>query len=336
MPSAQETHNKFLHLADVATRPSYLMIWERQRHKSAHWFIEMVGEAVGVFMFVFVGVGTDMALGVSNINKETGVSSLLSVGIAYFVGIALAVATCASASGGHFSPAVTVCFTLFKGFPPLKAARYIFAQILGAYIACLLVYAQYYDLIQAAEKTLAQAGVWETVNFTPNGMAGVFAVYTTNSLKHVFLNEFVCDFVIGMVVWAALDPTNFFVSPILIPWAIAGAYLIVIIGFAPVGLAANPARDIGGRLAAISIWGLRASGGRYAAITALTGIPATIVAFVCYEIFFTDSSRVITPAHREFMEGHQAHMEHRQNEVYDVNGSFMEEEKTTKTRKIRA
>ena len=67
--------------------------------------------------------------------------------------------------------------------------------------------------------------------------------------------------------------------------------LVVIIGFGPIGLAANIARDVGGRLAAISIWGLRASGGGYAAITALTSIPATILSFVCYEIFFTDSSR---------------------------------------------
>jgi hypothetical protein len=57
---------------------------------------------------------------------------------------------------------------------------------------------------KAAEKTLAEAGVWETVNFTPNGMAGVFAVYTTNSLKHVFLNEFVCVCLDGLSVHVLL------------------------------------------------------------------------------------------------------------------------------------
>ena len=31
---------------------------------------------------------------------------------------------CSSTSGGHFNPAVTISFVLFKKFPPLKALRY--------------------------------------------------------------------------------------------------------------------------------------------------------------------------------------------------------------------
>lgn len=56
-------------------------------------------------------------------------------------------------------------------------------------------------------------------------------------------------------------------------------------------VAANPARDIGGRLMAMTIWGLPASGGRYAAIAGLTAFPATLLAFVVYEFMFVDSSR---------------------------------------------
>jgi hypothetical protein len=56
-------------------------------------------------------------------------------------------------------------------------------------------------------------------------------------------------------------------------------------------VAANSARDIGGRLAALSIWGLKASGGNYAALAALTNIPAMLFAVVLYEFFLTDSSR---------------------------------------------
>jgi len=69
----------------------------------------------------------------------------------------------------------------------------------------------------------------------------------------------------------------------------------------------NSARDVGGRLFAISHWGLKgkseiyrnknfanripAGGGRYAAIAALTNIPATLFAVFLYEIFLTDSDR---------------------------------------------
>ena len=56
-------------------------------------------------------------------------------------------------------------------------------------------------------------------------------------------------------------------------------------------VAANTARDVGGRLVAISIWGTRANGGRYAAIAALTNILATVAAYAFYEFILKDSSR---------------------------------------------
>jgi hypothetical protein len=56
-------------------------------------------------------------------------------------------------------------------------------------------------------------------------------------------------------------------------------------------VAANTARDLGGRLVAIFIWGTRANGGSYAAIAALTNIIATVAAYAFYEFTFKDSSR---------------------------------------------
>ena len=56
-------------------------------------------------------------------------------------------------------------------------------------------------------------------------------------------------------------------------------------------MAANTARDVGGRLAAIAIWGTRASGGKYAAIAALTNLLATVAAYAFYEFAFKDSNR---------------------------------------------
>jgi hypothetical protein len=42
---------------------------------------------------------------------------------------------------------------------------------------------------------------------------------------------------------------------------------------------------------AITIWGLKASGGRYAAIAALTNIPATVLAATVYELFLGSATR---------------------------------------------
>jgi len=62
---------------------------------------------------------------------------------------------------------------------------------------------------------------------------------------------------------------------------------------------------------AITVWGTKANGGAYAAIAALTNIPATLFATVVYELIFYDSSRVLPPAQQAFLSGHKAHLEHK-------------------------
>lgn len=94
-----------------------------------------------------------------------------------------------------------------------------------------------------------------------------------------------------MVIWASIDPTNFFVPTSFVPTIIGLAYATIIWGFAPVGLAANTARDVGGRMMAVAIWGSKANGGAYGAIAALTNILTASLSLIVYETLFADSSR---------------------------------------------
>jgi glycerol uptake facilitator-like aquaporin len=92
----------------------------------------------------------------------------------------------------------------------IRHVRYIVAQIFGAYFACLLVYAQYKDLIEVSvrkmhswtltyifsklvDEELAAKGLLETIQFTPNGTGGILALYAPPgaNLARTFLNEFV-------------------------------------------------------------------------------------------------------------------------------------------------
>ena len=68
-------------------------------------------------------------------------------------------------------------------------------------------------------------------------------------------------------------------------------YAVIIWGYAGPGLALNTARDLGGRFAAMTIFGAKANGGRYAAIAALTNIFATPLSYVIYQVAFADSAR---------------------------------------------
>jgi glycerol uptake facilitator-like aquaporin len=266
--------------------------------------MECFAEMLGVFLYTYLGVGSTAGFVVGTLLVQTGLSSILQIGFSYACGILLALCVCFTTSGGHLSPAVTICFCLFRGFPKLKAVRYIVAQILGSLIACALVYNQWKMLIEAAEAKLLGLGpeVFATTQFTPNGPAGIFAFYLLpgQTIPRVFLNEFVNSAILGTVIWAAMDPTNYFIPPTAGPAVISLAYAAAIWGFAVPGISLNTARDVGGRIFAVAVFGTEAAGGPYAAIAALVNIPAIIFGAYLYEIFLTDSDRVVTSAQLEF------------------------------------
>ncbi|KAJ6566893.1 aquaporin-like protein [Mycena capillaripes] len=286
--------NRVVYMSDLhGGRPGFFSSWERLRHGKLHWLAESFAEAMGVFMYVYAGVGSQAAFVVGNLTKTAGLSSVLQIGLGYACGILLAITICSATSGGHFNPCITIVHMLFKGFPPLKGARYIASQILGGYIACLFIYLQYRTPLLEIQ-ALLPAATLDAINFTPNGPAGIFGLYLLpgSNLGQVFVNEFVVDFFLAIVIFGAVDPSNVLIPPAAAPLTIAMAYAAAIWGFSAIGLSANSARDLGGRLAAMTIWGKAAAGiPGYAAIAALTNIPATILACIVYELMFVDSDR---------------------------------------------
>ncbi|KAF9015834.1 aquaporin-like protein [Hymenopellis radicata] len=302
-----------VHLADVAPRARIFTRFERMRHAKAHWFSECFAEFMGVFFYCYAGVGSTVPWVVGNALGQVGLSSIFQIGIAYATGIIFALGVCSATSGGHFNPGITIALTIFKGFPKVKAVRYIIAQILGGYVACLLVYCQYRNWLDEADAAMAAAGTLEALKFTPSGTAGIFGLYVMpgSKLGQVFLNEFVStalqDVVLAMIIWGSVDPTNILIPPAMAPVVIALGYAAMVWGFALDGLATNAARDLGGRFAALTIYGGQASGGAYAAIAALTNIPATLFGACLYELCLADSMRVVPSASLEFMNAHRHH-----------------------------
>jgi len=304
---------QLVHLGDLHPRPGFLKAWERVKYKHGWWFAECFAEFLGVFIYTFAGTGPTFVFNLSNITKLNNVGSLFGIGISYAIGIVLAISICAPVSGAHLSPGVTIAATIFKGFPPLKAVRYIVAQILGAFVACLVIYVQYHDQIKALTEALEVEGVLDEINFTPQGIAGCFALYAPAgaSLRYVFFNEFICTFLLGTVIWACVDHTNFYVPTSFLSVIIGLGYATIIWGYAPIGLAANTARDVGGRMMAVAIWGTKASGGAYAAIAALTNIFTACLSLVVYEALFVDSSRVVSPDRHFHLRAQEAELEYR-------------------------
>ncbi|KAK0255080.1 hypothetical protein B0A54_05904 [Friedmanniomyces endolithicus] len=268
-------------------------------HARPRWLREMMAEATGVFFYVFPGIA---AVTTFTLNKEdAGFGSLLQVGFAFAIGIAFAIITCASTSGGHFNPAITICFATWQGFPWKKVPYYIFAQIFGAFIAGLLLMGMYWEQLPVYAEATRAAGDGVVFN---GGPASVLCAFPSanQSLGYLFLIEFFVDSYIGIVIWSALDPANPFISPQSAPFCIGLGkllpYACMIWGFADVTISTNLARDLGTRIVAAIFYGGEAfSYNNYSWIAILVNIPATLFATGYYELLMRDSLQKIGRGH---------------------------------------
>jgi glycerol uptake facilitator-like aquaporin len=100
-----------------------------------------MAEATGVFFYVFPGIASVASFTLNGTSHPgiTTFGSLFEIGWAFAIGIAFAIITCGLTSGGHFHSAITICFVIWQGFPWKEVPRYIFSQIIGAFMASLLV-----------------------------------------------------------------------------------------------------------------------------------------------------------------------------------------------------
>ena len=277
------------------------LAWERKRPQ---WLREMIAEALGVAMYVMPGVAATAAQ-ITAIFQQSlestappaaTIGSVLSVGFAFGFGIAFAIIVGAPVSGGHFNPAITLSFVIFQGFPVRKAARYLLAQICGAIISGLLVYAFYKDTFD-----LLIAGGIPGTDFIQ-----VFCAYPKEyqSLGFLFVQEFFVDAFIGFVIWAVLDPANPFVSPSAAPFIIGLAYTACVAGTGSNTLSTNLARDLGTRIVAAGFFGKSAFTYRkYSPIGILVNIPATLFAVSFYEFVFKDTIVAIKDGHMSHPDG---------------------------------
>lgn len=126
-------------------------------------------------------------------NTEPQFGSLFQIGWAYAIGIAFAIITCASTSGGHFNPAITICFAIWQGFPWKKVPYYIFAQIFGAFIAGLIMVGQYYPQLTAAKLAFESKGLSPNSLGGPGSILVPFPAPTQTNYGYLFFIEFFVD-----------------------------------------------------------------------------------------------------------------------------------------------
>lgn len=216
---------------------------------SAHMRRELLAEFLGTFVLIVFGVGVVA----QTVLSGGAAGTALSINIAWGLAVTMGCYVAAGVTGAHLNPAVTLALAVHRGFPWRKVGPYAAAQLAGAFVASIVVYATYHEALSAFD-----GGVRQVLG--AQGTAGIWATY-----PQAFLSVFpggVIDQVVGTallmgVILAITDPRNVPPPAGLTP-VVVGLLVLLIgatFGFNS-GYAINPARDFGPRLfTAVAGWG---------------------------------------------------------------------------------
>lgn len=203
---------------------------------------EVCAEFAGTMILILFGTGVVAQVSTS---ADGSLGDHDSIAWAWGLGVTLGVYVAARLSGAHLNPAVTIALAAFKGFSWRKVLPYSLAQLLGAFVAALIVRATYADLIATVDPdhTIKTQGIFSTL--PGNGGAGV-------SIPTAFLDQVVGTAILVFVIFALTTAWNN--PPLANLGPVVVGLLVVAIGMAfgaNAGYAINPARDLGPRLASL-------------------------------------------------------------------------------------
>ncbi|KAK8184024.1 aquaporin-like protein, partial [Phyllosticta citribraziliensis] len=219
-----EVHNNHTHWSVIRTR-----------------FREPFAEFLAVVVQLTLGFCADLTAITSNSVNGNAATNYFAWGFATMLGIYIA----GGISGAHLNPAVSLTLWMFRGFPLRKVPGYIFAQILGAFVATLIAFGIYQDIILS----------WGGTDLGAGGTAAAFLTYPRSvDIDTAFFTEFVGTAILTIAILALGDDTN---AP---PGAGMSALIMGLVitvecmAFSNnTGCAMNPSRDLGPRLALLAL-----------------------------------------------------------------------------------
>ncbi len=221
------------------------------------------GELFGTFILVFFGVGSVQAAVAAGAQ-----SGLWQVAVVWAIGVSLAIYATAAYSGAHINPAITLVAVVYDRMPIRLGAVYMIAQLIGAMLAALVLYAMFSEAILEFERQrgLLRGGPGSELSammfgeYFPN--PAIFGTDETAwrvvSEKRAFIAEMIGTAVLAFMVGALTSEKNMArphaaSTAVIIGITVAGIISIV----APLTQAGlNPARDLGPRLVSFYLgWG---------------------------------------------------------------------------------
>lgn len=194
--------------------------------------VQSLGEFLGTFILVLLGDG--VVAGVSLKKSKAQNAGWVAITLGWGLAVTIAVYASGFMGPAHLNPAVTIGLAAGGLFPWNGVLPFIVAQMLGAFLGAVVVWAQYYDLYNATDDPATILGTFATGPAIRN--------YFSN-----FLSEVIGTFVLVFVIMAfSRGKFTAGLNPIAV------GLLIVSIGLSlggTTGYAINPARDLGPRIA---------------------------------------------------------------------------------------
>lgn len=209
---------------------------------------EMLAEFLGTTILLAFGLGV---VAQTVLSRQTA-GSMLSINLAWGIGVAMGCYVAAGVTGAHLNPAVTIALAALRRFPSGKVLPYVAAQMAGALFASALVFGAYRETLNAFDGGLRHVS-------GELGTAGIFATYPQPfvGIAGGFLNEALGAALLMCGILGMTDSRNSPVPNGLVPVVVG--LLVVGIGASfgfNTGYAINPARDFGPRLfSAMAGWG---------------------------------------------------------------------------------
>ncbi len=217
---------------------------------------EFVGELLGTFILVLFGCGS-VAVAVL-FGEYTGI---FQIGLAWGLGVMLAIYLTRHLSCAHLNPAVSISMVVSKRMGAGKLPTYLTAQLLGAFLAGWAIFLLFAPTIEAYESThhivrgsaesVATAKMFGEYYIQPGGTAVV-------SMPLAIAAEAFGTFLLVLLIFALTEGCNVgrpsdTMAPVFIGLTVT-SIICLIAPLTQAGL--NPARDFGPRLVAwIMGWG---------------------------------------------------------------------------------
>jgi glycerol uptake facilitator protein len=236
-----------------------------------------LAEFIGTCILIIFGDGVVANVVLTRTKGQGGGWIVITFGWA--MAVFIAVFSVSAFSDAHINPAITIALAIAGKFSWAQAPGYIVAQMLGAFVAGILVYVFYRRHFELTDDPNLKLGVFCTAANVPDRATAFFCETLATFLLvfPLFLKVDPC-FQLG----TAAEPVKVGLGAI---GALPVALLVLGIGLSlggTTGYAINPARDLGPRLAhaVLPIPGKRDSDWRYSWIPVVAPILGGIIAAI--------------------------------------------------------